>query len=83
MARQWQLQEAKARLSEVIRACRQDGPQEITLHGDLAAVVVSEADYRRLTQSKPTFVEWIRRSPLVGLEMTFERDRSPARDVVL
>ena len=83
MHRQWQLQEAKARLSELIRASREDGPQEITLHGELAAVVLCEADYRRLAGSKPSFVEWMRRSPLVGLEIEFERDTSPVRDVEL
>lgn len=83
MHRQWQLQEAKARLSELIRACREDGPQEITLHGELAAVVLSEKDYRRLAGRKPAFVKWIRQSPLVGLELEFERDTSPVRDVEL
>jgi len=83
MGRKWQLQEAKARLSEVIRACQQDGPQEITLRGELAAVVLSEADYRRLAGHKPPLLSWIRQSPLVGLELTFERDKSPVRDVAL
>lgn len=83
MHRQWQLQEAKARLSEVIRACHDDGPQEITLRGELAAVVLSETDYQQLTGRKPSFVDWIRQSPLVGLDFEFERDRSPARDVEL
>lgn len=83
MHRQWQLQEAKARLSELIRACRVEGPQEITLHGELAAVVLSEIEYRSLTQPKPSFMEWIRQSPLVGLDLEFDRDKSPAREVDL
>ena len=83
MRRQWQLQEAKARLSEVIRACRDDGPQAITLRGELAAVVLSGTDYRRLAGHKPPFLSWIRQSPLVGLELTFERDKSSVRDVGL
>ena len=37
----WQLQEAKARLSELVKSAEQDGPQEITVHGRAAAVVVS------------------------------------------
>lgn len=83
MGRRWQLQEAKARLSEVIRACQQDGPQEITLRGELTAVVMSEKDFRRLSGDKPSFIEWIRQSPLVGLDLDFERDKSPVRDVEL
>ena len=36
----WQLQEAKNRLSEVVRKAQHEGPQTITLHGRDAAVVV-------------------------------------------
>ena len=37
----WQLQEAKNRLSEVIRRARDEGPQTITVRGEPAAVVSS------------------------------------------
>lgn len=40
----WQLQDAKARLSEVVKKAAQEGPQHITLHGQPAAVVL-----RRMT----------------------------------
>jgi antitoxin Phd len=36
----WQLQDAKNRLSEVVRKAREGGPQVITLRGDEAVVVV-------------------------------------------
>ena len=35
----WQLQEAKQRFSEVIRAVERDGPQIITRHGEDVAVI--------------------------------------------
>ncbi len=38
----WQLQDAKARLSEVVKAASLHGPQEITLHGKPAVVVISK-----------------------------------------
>jgi prevent-host-death family protein len=38
--RTWQLQEAKNHLSEVVRNAINEGPQNITLHGKPAAVVV-------------------------------------------
>ncbi|HMO96003.1 MAG TPA: type II toxin-antitoxin system Phd/YefM family antitoxin [Tepidiformaceae bacterium] len=37
----WQLQEAKNKLSEVIRRAREEGPQTITVRGEEAAVVSS------------------------------------------
>ena len=81
--RQWQLQEAKARLSELVRSSLEDGPQEISVRGEPAVVVLSRAHYDRLTRPKPTLVEFLRRSPLVGLELDIERDRTPAREVHL
>lgn len=45
----WQVQEAKQRFSEVLRAVGRDGPQVISRHGEDVAVVVDIAEYRRLT----------------------------------
>ena len=81
--RGWQLQDAKARLSEVVKSSETEGPQEITVRGRPAAVVVSKAEYDRLKRRKASFVDFVRRSPLVGIRLRLERDRSPARHVVL
>jgi prevent-host-death family protein len=83
MRRQWQLQEAKARLSELVRSAATDGPQEITVHGRTAAVLLSKEDYDRLRDDKPSFVELIRSSPLVGVDLDIRRNRSPMRKVKL
>jgi prevent-host-death family protein len=45
----WQVQEAKQRFSEVLRAVESDGPQTITRHGEEVAVVMDINWYRRLT----------------------------------
>lgn len=77
----WQLQEAKARLSELVKSLDTDGPQEITVHGRPAAVLLSARDYQRLTAPKESLVDVMRRSPLYGLDdLEFERDKSPTRD---
>jgi prevent-host-death family protein len=49
--RNWQVQEAKNRLSELLRCAEEEGPQVITWHGQDRAVVLSAEEYRRL--SKP------------------------------
>lgn len=46
----WQIQDAKQRFSEMIRAVTSEGPQVITRHGEDVAVVVDIAAYRRLTR---------------------------------
>ena len=79
----WQVQEAKARFSEMMRDAAKDGPQTITIRGRRAAVVLSADDYDRLKRPKPSLVEFLRASPLAGVELDIERDRSPPRDVTL
>lgn len=46
----WQIQDAKQRFSEMIRAAMSEGPQVITRHGEDVAVVVDIGNYRRLTR---------------------------------
>jgi prevent-host-death family protein len=53
----WQVQEAKQRFSEVLRAVRADGPQTITWHGMEIAVVIDIEEYVRLTTPKRNATE--------------------------
>jgi prevent-host-death family protein len=79
----WQLQEAKNRLSEVVRKAQNEGPQVITLHGSDAAVVVSAKDYHRLARRKGKLVDFFRKSPLVGIELDLTRSRDTGRRIDL
>jgi prevent-host-death family protein len=81
--RRWQLQAAKARLSQVLRASAEGGPQEITLRGNVVAVVLAKADFERMTAKKGSFVDFMRRSPLAGLQLKTRRDKSRVRRVDL
>ncbi len=73
----WQMQDAKARLSEVIKLAQHDGPQEITLHGRPVAVLLSRAEFEKLSGRGQSFVEFMRSSPLYGLdELEFEREQT-------
>ena len=59
------------------------GPQTITVRGRRAAVVLSADDYDRLKRSKPSLGEFLRTSPLAGVQLNIERDQSPPRDIEL
>lgn len=48
---QWQLQDAKARFSEVVEAAMRGEPQHITRRGKEAVVVVSEQAFEALQHS--------------------------------
>lgn len=76
----WQVQEAKARMSEVVRRAQIE-PQDITLHGRSVAVVVSRETFDRMSMSRGSLVDFMRASPLFGADdVEFERDRSPTRE---
>lgn len=77
----WQLQEAKARMSEMIERA-QKSPQEITVHGKPVAVVVSRATFDTLSQSQGSLVDFMQRSPLRDAnDVTFDRDKSRTRNI--
>ncbi len=79
----WQMQDAKARLSELVKRA-QEKPQDITLHGKSVAVVMSRDAFDRLSQTHESLVDFMRRSPLNGAQdLEFERDRSLTREVSL
>lgn len=78
----WQMQAAKARFSDLVQRARQEGPQEITVHGRPVAVVLSREMFDRLSGGNLSLVDFMQRSPLYGMEdIQFERDRSPGRDI--
>jgi prevent-host-death family protein len=56
--RSWAVQDAKARFSEMLDACAQEGPQLVTKRGAEAAVLVPAAEWRRLkARARPTLKE--------------------------
>ena len=74
----WQVQDAKNRLSQVLRDAAQNGPQVITSHGRETAYVLSPEDYHALTRANGTLVDFFRSSPLVGLDLDLDRREEPA-----
>jgi antitoxin Phd len=83
---EWQLQDAKARFSEVFRLARESGPQRVTKHGKTAVVVIPLEEYERLTSSgkqKQDLAEFFASSPLAEYRVEFERQRDFAREIDL
>ncbi len=75
----WQLQDAKARMSELVKRA-QEAPQSITLHGKPVAVLVSQAAFDGMSRASGTLVDFMRASPLASSETpAFTRSRSRTR----
>ncbi len=80
---QWQLQDAKARFSEVVEAAMRGEPQHITRRGKEAVVVLSEQAFEALQHSAqaaaPGFVAHLLAVPKDG--GAFERLSLAPREV--
>lgn len=75
----WKLAEAKNRFSEVVKRALSEGPQRVTRRND-AVVILSEAEYQRLTGQRPGFRDYLLNGPSLA-DIDLERDRSPMRAV--
>lgn len=76
----WQLQEAKAKLTQLINESKTE-PQVISRRGFPESVVISMDKYRELCGLKENIVTYFQSSPLFGLELDLKRDKSEFRDV--
>ncbi len=78
---QWQLQEAKNRLSALVDAAVSGEPQKVTRRGKPAVVIIASEDYERLRRlekaSLPAFNDLLLEMPQDDGE--FERLPMPAR----
>ena len=77
----WQLQEAKAKFSELVQKAIDEGPQTVTRHGRDVVVMVSVEEFRLMQKRQIDFKEFLALAPLEGVDL--ERDRDYGRDVDL
>ena len=81
----WPLQTAKARLSELVRRVRTNGPQHVTVHGRDEVVVISVEEFQRLKgdMTGQALIEALQSSPHRDFDIEPERAAMPVRDVGL
>ncbi len=58
----WQLQEAKAKFSQLVQKALDEGPQTVTRHGKEVAVLCLD-DYKKLKQRNPSLKEVLMSGP--------------------
>lgn len=79
-ARVWQLRDARSRFSEVVHKAISEGPQIVTRRGVEVVVVVSKDEFAAMQRTRRSLVQLFRDSPLVGVDLGLERDRSLLRE---
>jgi len=73
----WKLQDAKARFSEVVRRARTGQPQQVTVHGKEAVLVIDPERFevRPKTKPAPTMADFIKRTRKYKFDIDVEFDR--------
>lgn len=80
----WQLQDAKNRFSEVVQRAASEGPQEVTVRGKRAVVIVAADQYDRMVEPKQSFIDFLLSGPPWDdelVEAINDRPKWPGRDI--
>lgn len=85
MAKKWQLQEAKNRLSEVVELALEEGPQIVTRHGKEVVVIVAKDEFERGRErsSRGSIVPFLRSLGFARARLNLRRSADADRDVGL
>jgi len=79
--RSWNLQDAKARLSELVDRCLVGEPQVILRRGKPAVVVLPFSEYERRERPREPLLSFLQRSPLRDANLDVERSHESIADL--
>jgi prevent-host-death family protein len=79
----WQLQEAKAKFSELVDEVIDDGYQTITRNGKPVVVVISQKEFEQFLRKEDNLIDFFMRAPFPDEDLDLTRDKDTGRDVDL
>ena len=77
----WNLQDAKARLSELVDRARLGDAQVILRRGVPAAVLIAYEAFEREQPAAPSVLSFLQQGPLRDVEIDMPRDAEPMREL--
>lgn len=84
IGKEWQLQTAKNRFSEVVNLALEGKAQLVKRHGKPAVYIVSAKSFEMLNQAKTPLKELLQNSPHKDIELQLDRPKDDAgRDIEL
>ena len=83
MHKEWQLQEAKSNLSQLVKQAANGDAQVVTVHGKPAVVVIAAAEYARLTRHEGTLSDALLQPSLAADDLDISRSRDTGRAIAL
>lgn len=68
----WQVQEAKQRFSEVVRAAETGEPQIVTRHGEEIVVIIDISQYRHLRGGTMSLMDYLVAEPRIDVDIDLD-----------
>jgi antitoxin Phd len=79
----WQIQEAKAKFSELVEDASTKGYQTITKKGEPIAVILSKKEFDKMTRPKASFLKFFKAAPYQEIELDIQRLQDLSRELDL
>jgi antitoxin Phd len=76
----WQIQEAKAKFSQLVNDANKKGYQTITRNDEPIAVIMSKKEFDRITQPKVSFLDFFKAAPHQEIELEIQRSQDLPRE---
>ena len=79
----WQIQEAKAKFSQLVEDASVKGYQIITKQGEPVAVILSKRAFDKMTQSKTSLLNFFKAASCQEIELNIQRSKDLPRELNL
>jgi len=79
----WQIQEAKAKFSQLVEEANIKGYQTITKQGEPIAVILSKREFDEMTESKTSLLNFFKAAPCQEIELNIQRSKDLLRELDL
>lgn len=83
MPREWQLQEAKNKFSQVFNEALEHGAQTVTRGGKEKVLLISLKDYQKLIGRGQSLAQFLKNAPQGDEDIIIDRAKDLPRDIAL
>lgn len=80
---EWQIQEAKAKFSQLVEDANKKGHQTITKQGKPVAVIVSKKEFDEMTRPKISLISFFKAAPCQEIDLDIRRSKNLPREFEL
>lgn len=79
----WQIQEAKAKFSQVVEEATKKGYQVITKNGVPVVVMLSKEEFDKMSKPRTSLLDFFRAAPCQDVDLDIQRSKDLPRELDL